>query len=119
MRQNLLRRLREFFAPALFAKKRKKAYKPRLESLEDRTTPTATRDLQFGDRFPSGGLKGTIDDLINLSNNGNPAVNGPPLDQLGFALSDPITVQNWRNSHRGNANADAVKRAQVVELVRR
>src|SRR5262245_21022106 len=88
MRQpSLIRHLQSFLSPA---GRPSRPHPLRLETLEDRTVLSATLYVDFGDRFPNGGLTGTVDNLINLTHNGNPAVNGPPMDQVGFKLTDPI-----------------------------
>src|SRR5262245_18323316 len=108
MSRNLLRRLQAFFSAApqpLTLPRRGRRRRPLLECLEERVTPTATLYVDFGDRYPSSGLTGTIEDLVSHTHNGNPAVNGPDLTFF-FNSTDDFNLLSFNKSHKGSTAAD-------------
>jgi Metallo-peptidase family M12/RTX calcium-binding nonapeptide repeat (4 copies) len=62
---------------------------PELEILEDRLVPTTTLYIDYGDRFPAGGLTDTVGRLRTAQAPGNPPVDGP--DVRNAALMPAIT----------------------------
>jgi fibronectin-binding autotransporter adhesin len=96
------------------SRKRVPVLRPNLIQLEDRCTP-AFLFVDFGDRFPAGGLTDTLGNLQNLKSGSNPAVNGPDLTFLGNA-STPITIQSYNSVFGSSA---ATNRAQIMQVVRR
>lgn len=113
MRKNLFRRFEDFFTLPSLIRQRRNRKKPLLERLEDRTVPTSTLYVEFGDRFPTAGLTGTMNDLVNRSTPGNPVINGPQLD----ALTAPVRMRGFnRTNTTGN---DAADRVEIMTLLRR
>src|SRR5262249_20268147 len=125
MRQSLLRRLQAFLSPATPSLRRaKRRHKPRLERLEERVTPTATLYVDFCDRFPSRALSRTLSATRtappdNTPRRSTPAHNRLDLPHFGYTPSDPIHVQSFNSSHKGNTAADLASRPNIMTLVRR
>lgn len=100
--------------------------RPRLEALEDRTLPTATLFLDFGDAFPAGGLNLTVQQLYgDLANGG---IQGPDLrGEPGYTDTTPLSLNPFnplvtfdynRDGAVNGLDATALK-ADIVQLVRR
>src|SRR5215469_11249192 len=60
-----------------------------LEHLEDRLVLTTTLYIDYGDRFPTGGLTDTVERLRTAQAPGNPPVDGP--DVRNATLMPAIT----------------------------
>src|SRR5262249_4306087 len=64
-----------------------------LEHLEDRLVPTTTLYIDYGDRFPTGGLTDPVERLRTAQAPGNPAVDGPDVRTTAVmpAITDTST----------------------------
>ncbi|MFM7148240.1 MAG: hypothetical protein ACKO23_00190, partial [Gemmataceae bacterium] len=119
MNWNLLDRLRSTFVRDSKQKNIKRQKRSiTLEYLEARLAPTANLYVDFGDRYPSGGLQTTVDDLMNHQFENNPKVNGPDLT-FSWDAGDSIVITPFNSSNPGNAAQDRLIRNQIMSLLRR
>jgi hypothetical protein len=89
------------------------ARKPRLERLEDRTVPTATLFVDFGDAFPVGGLQMSVQELRDDFLAG---IQGPDLNGLAPGLADGTNLRFTPLAALGPGTA---LRANVLTLLQR
>lgn len=115
MRPSLLRRLQTFFSSSPASHQPRHRRRPRVELLEDRLVLTSTLYVDFGDRFPVGGMTGTVDELINTTAGNNPAVNGPDFT-FAFNPTDTFTLVGYNRSHSGT---DLTDRGEIMTMIRR
>lgn len=94
-------------------------WKPVMDTLEDRVVPTATLYVDFGDRFPVGGLIDNIGNLKTAMAAGNPSIAGPQLfDATGTNYPDAtsFTYTSFNTNYGSNS---ATMRAQIMSMVQR